>query len=706
MTFTQKIQGRITLADKADSADKLTKTKKLNGFDFDGSAEEYNIPADLKPNYLWDGADLDNLKVPGLYVGYKVKPKGYNAPINISILIEATDGRYSVKQMKTDFDTKIISARFYSNNTWSTWDKLPSESSTNDWSGDNTFQKEIVAKKGLKGNATTSSTADKLKEGDQQVKGSFTLPNDNSMLRVGNDGDMAIVKKQGSQGTFVVGAGRSFIINKSDKLPVNVTDNMNKIFEVTPTGIVMANRFTGSADKLTVQDSSNTDLDKLTTDGIYKVWGVKLTNYRGGWTVYGTVAVTTYGNNIQQIVFENSDNTINVRWFSANKWTDWGVVARDNQATIWKSSQTFQGGLEISHATPFIDFHFKNSTKDFTSRIIEDIEGRLAFRKSDGSVGTILANLQGNADTATTARSPQVIGILPNQSLNDYKTPGSYSFQDGKINNSPVNNWFSLSVISIGSYNGTQILQDSNTGTIWIRGWSSTNTWTEWTQISGLNSDNKWTGKQEFSKAIVGNLQGNADTATRTGMIDISNNTNLNDLKDNGNYSCGTNNTYNSPVSRWFTIVVVRNGDYNGTQTLTDTNSGNVWVRTWSSGNQFTNWEKMSKDNTVVHNSGDQYINGRVGAKSFGGNADTATNLQLQYLPKGFHVDGIKSSGTYTQIDGDIKGLPAYPVWGIMEVTSNGNDVIQRFNVTNGADDIVFCQRRFALNEWSGWKKF
>lgn len=37
------------------------------------------------------------------------------------------------------------------------------------------------------------------------------------------------------------------------------------------------------------------------------------------------------------------------------------------------------GGIEISHATPYIDFHYNNSTSDYTSRIIEDGSGQLAF---------------------------------------------------------------------------------------------------------------------------------------------------------------------------------------------------------------------------------------------------------------------------------------------------------------------------------------
>lgn len=41
------------------------------------------------------------------------------------------------------------------------------------------------------------------------------------------------------------------------------------------------------------------------------------------------------------------------------------------------SSTTITGGLELFHATPFIDFHFGNSSADYTSRIIEVASGKI-----------------------------------------------------------------------------------------------------------------------------------------------------------------------------------------------------------------------------------------------------------------------------------------------------------------------------------------
>ncbi len=48
--------------------------------------------------------------------------------------------------------------------------------------------------------------------------------------------------------------------------------------------------------------------------------------------------------------------------------------------TFQAGSSSTNGGLELYHATPFIDFHFGRSTADFTSRIIETASGTLAIQ--------------------------------------------------------------------------------------------------------------------------------------------------------------------------------------------------------------------------------------------------------------------------------------------------------------------------------------
>ena len=48
-------------------------------------------------------------------------------------------------------------------------------------------------------------------------------------------------------------------------------------------------------------------------------------------------------------------------------------------------------GIELYHNTPFIDFHFGNSTTDYTSRIIESSSGTLSIENNLSIASTISA---------------------------------------------------------------------------------------------------------------------------------------------------------------------------------------------------------------------------------------------------------------------------------------------------------------------------
>lgn len=50
-----------------------------------------------------------------------------------------------------------------------------------------------------------------------------------------------------------------------------------------------------------------------------------------------------------------------------------GLTARSGQVTV------SNGGIEIFHATPYIDFHFNKSSSDYTTRLIENVSGELTL---------------------------------------------------------------------------------------------------------------------------------------------------------------------------------------------------------------------------------------------------------------------------------------------------------------------------------------
>ena len=58
---------------------------------------------------------------------------------------------------------------------------------------------------------------------------------------------------------------------------------------------------------------------------------------------------------------------------------------------IIASNFIVNNGIELYHNTPFIDFHFGNSTTDYTSRIIESSSGTLHIAQNLTIASTISA---------------------------------------------------------------------------------------------------------------------------------------------------------------------------------------------------------------------------------------------------------------------------------------------------------------------------
>lgn len=78
-----------------------------------------------------------------------------------------------------------------------------------------------------------------------------------------------------------------------------------------------------------------------------------------------------------------------------------------------------------------------------------------------------------------------------------------------------------------------------------------------------------------------------------TKAYDINDNADLNNYKQPGFYNAsGTKNIKNAPVGSWFALIVNAN-QWNGEQTLYDTNSYLTYIRTWSA-NGFTAWHQIA----------------------------------------------------------------------------------------------------------------
>ena len=65
---------------------------------------------------------------------------------------------------------------------------------------------------------------------------------------------------------------------------------------------------------------------------------------------------------------------------------------------VYTNGGLFSKGVEVSNTTPYVDFHFGNSTSDFTSRIIETTSGKLSVLNASGT-GKLVANIQGQSQS-------------------------------------------------------------------------------------------------------------------------------------------------------------------------------------------------------------------------------------------------------------------------------------------------------------------
>ena len=93
-------------------------------------------------------------------------------------------------------------------------------------------------------------------------------------------------------------------------------------------------------------------------------------------TVGGTLGVTgktTAKGNLQVNGDFYASGSVEDSTFTVN------VPATFNKAVNAKTNFGYFGQLELSNATPYIDFHFNKSTADYTSRIIESSNGILDF---------------------------------------------------------------------------------------------------------------------------------------------------------------------------------------------------------------------------------------------------------------------------------------------------------------------------------------
>lgn len=230
------------------------------------------------------------------------------------------------------------------------------------------------------------------------------------------------------------------------------------------------------------------------------------------------------------------------------------------------------GSMEMYHDTPYIDFHFNHSTKDSTSRIIEESEGTLTIPKNLKINGTLTGNLtgnatsanscSGNAGTATKLKTARKIGITGGATGTATSFDGS-----GDIN------------IPVTSLDATKLSGTASINTSGNAG-SATKLQTART-INGVDFNG------------TDNITINADPT----IHEITGSQNLNSFVTPGfYYAAGNNNITNKPSNAdAFGMIVFRSAGGRITQILFDTifyfraRSADTW------GNWYTMYTSLTK---------------------------------------------------------------------------------------------------------------
>lgn len=266
-------------------------------------------------------------------------------------------------------------------------------------------------------------------------------------------------------------------------------------------------------------------------------------------------------------------------------------------------------------------YDVKNKAATFDNNAHFDANGLFSRWLVDQGVIGQLAN-------AINAKLPIEAGD-PNGDLLDYAGNKIVYWNgngDGVKNLPPMNNkkWFFAIKLFDTSWGSVTVIDQD--GGYWINT-ANGNIWTGWRSVvtnehlkklkfvkqsldqnGNLFQDTKFV-TQEADGTYKINIFDSDWTANKVSWLlnntksySIQNNTDLNNVKNTGFYNAaGTSGLKNSPVSAWFSMSVNAN-QWNGQQTLYDTNSGQLYVRTWNS-TRFTDWQRIANAGDLTNQS-------------------------------------------------------------------------------------------------------
>lgn len=468
--------------------------------------------------------------------------------------------------------------RLFIDNNWTPWRKLAQDQQVLHLSGDETAA------------------------GFKKFSGNIATTSDNSMINGGgNNGDIALVKKNGNSGFLGIGANQQenkFRVKRSSQSSILPTDTFTDMFTVDINGVVKAGTqqdlvpldknvahnsgnetWSGNktfSDTVTFNKKINGNLQinafPLTT---LQELATKMNTYAGEWVGgsniitdmpeagYANISVKPYGNSetAGTIILNYTESN---RAFISYAKTPLSWLKISNDATVVHNTgnediygdKTFKNkvipaAIELFSTTPYIDFHFANDAGDYTSRIIETAKGTLSINGVNISGSTISGTLSGNASSSTKLQTPR--------------------------------------------------------------------------NINGVGFD------------------GTSDITVDPVMRGIGSGIDLFKLSNGFYFNAGVASTNKPTAASTYFVVEVIQVNTNGFMRLIDSNGLSFW--TTKSSSTWSAWRQDADDATVVHNSGNETIGGSKTFSStingsLNGNSTTATKFQTARKIGGVYFDG------------------------------------------------------------------
>lgn len=271
------------------------------------------------------------------------KPGGVagNFILYVESIRKVSDTDFTNRQRLFGTESNREFVRYCNNGTWSAW------------------RESIVSGMNQDVSVKTLSATGRLSGGELSVGGAGAL---NGNLGVGGG---AASKVPGSDKGIVIGRGAMVREGGEGRLILSASGGTDRQVQLRPAGAAASD----NGIEISCTSASGGDTKIAFGQGAAirsNSSGSPIISAKAGQMIYirpngdgaanGQVTIAGNGNMVVDGVVESK-----------------GLTARSGQIT------TNDGGIELYHASPYVDFHFNKSSADYTARIINDAEDQLTF---------------------------------------------------------------------------------------------------------------------------------------------------------------------------------------------------------------------------------------------------------------------------------------------------------------------------------------